>query len=93
MLRELDEVLIAGQFGSHLPADSLIGTGILPEEVREKLTYVGNSSKTGAYMALLSRTVRREMEELSLTMEYIELAETENYERIFAESMLFPECK
>lgn len=93
MLRELDEVLVAGQFGSHLPADSLIGTGILPEEVREKLTYVGNSSKTGAYMALLSRTVRREMEELSLTMEYIELAETENYERIFAESMLFPECK
>lgn len=92
-IEELDEVLIAGQFGAHLPADSLIGTGILPEGVKEKLTYVGNSSKTGAYMALLSKTVRREMDQLSLNMEYMELAETENYERIFAESMLFPEVQ
>lgn len=92
-IEELDEVLIAGQFGAHLPADSLIGTGILPKEVKEKLTYVGNSSKTGAYMALLSNSARSAMEQLSFNMEYMELAETENYERIFAESMLFPEVE
>ena len=92
-IEELDEVLIAGQFGAHLPADSLIGIGILPEEVKEKLTYVGNSSKTGAYMALLSKSVRCAMDQLSSNMEYMELAETENYERIFAESMLFPEVE
>ena len=33
-------------------------------EVKDKLVYVGNSSKTGAYMALLSGQVKREMEEL-----------------------------
>ncbi|MXP77725.1 DUF4445 domain-containing protein [Lachnospiraceae bacterium WCA-9-b2] len=87
---ELDKVMIAGQFGAHLPAESLIGTGILPGEVEEKLVYVGNSSKTGAYMALMSEKVKREMELLAGKMEYMELAETENYERIFAESMIFP---
>ena len=89
-MEELDKVMIAGQFGAHLPVDSLIGTGILPEAVREKLEYVGNSSKTGAYMTLLSKRVKQEIEELAGRMEYMELAETENYERIFTESMIFP---
>ena len=38
-MSELDKVMIAGQFGAHLPADSLIGTGILPAEVKDKLVY------------------------------------------------------
>lgn len=88
---ELDRVMIAGQFGAHLPAESLIGTGILPEAVRDKLFYVGNSSRTGAYMTLLSQKARREVEALAEQMEYLELAETENYERLFADSMIFPE--
>ena len=54
--KDLDLVMIAGQFGAHLPEDSLISVGILPEEVRGKTRYVGNSSKTGAYMALLSES-------------------------------------
>ncbi|MGN0405551.1 MAG: ASKHA domain-containing protein [Bariatricus sp.] len=89
-MEELDQVMIAGQFGAHLPVDSLTGTGILPEVVKDKLVYVGNSSKTGAYMALMSEKIRKEMEELAEHMEYMELAETENYERIFTESMIFP---
>lgn len=87
---DLDKVMIAGQFGSHLPADSLIGIGILPEQVKDKLVYVGNSSKTGAYMTLMSEQIKENMEKLAQHMEYMELAETENYERIFTESMIFP---
>ena len=34
-MEDLDKVMIAGQFGAHLPADSLVGTGILPKEVKE----------------------------------------------------------
>lgn len=89
-MEDLDKVMIAGQFGAHLPAESLIGTGILPREVEGRLVYVGNSSKTGAYMALMSEKVKREIELLAKKMEYMELAETENYERIFTESMIFP---
>ncbi len=85
----LDKVLIAGQFGAHLTADSLVGTGILPEEVREKIVYVGNASKTGAYMALMSTRVRREIEALANIMDYMELGATEGYERIFAKSLQF----
>ncbi|MEG2146381.1 MAG: ASKHA domain-containing protein [Lachnospiraceae bacterium] len=90
-MEELDKVMIAGQFGAHLPVESLVGTGILPEAVKDKLVYVGNSSKTGAYMSLMSKKVKREIEKLAEKMEYMELAETENYEKIFTESMMFPQ--
>lgn len=89
-MEQLDKVLIAGQFGSHLPAESLIGTGLLPSEVKDKIQYVGNSAKTGAYLALLSREKRRSMEALAKKIDYVELAQTKDYDRVFAAAMTFP---
>ncbi|MGN9162348.1 ASKHA domain-containing protein [Clostridium sulfidigenes] len=88
-MSELDKVMIAGQFGAHLPADSLVGTGILPEEVKNKLVYVGNSSKTGAYMALMSVRVKKEIEDLAGEMEYMELGASEGYEKLFSQCLIF----
>lgn len=90
-MKDLDKVMIAGQFGANLPADSLIGTGILPEEIKDKLVYVGNSSKTGAYMALMSAKVKREMEDMASCMDYMELGATKGYERLFSDCLIFPE--
>lgn len=86
---DLDKVIIAGQFGAHLSIDSLIGTGILPKGINN-LEYVGNSSKTGAYMCLMSKEVKREIEELSGKIDYMELGASENYEKLFAECLMFP---
>jgi len=92
-INQLDKVMIAGQFGAHLPADSLVGTEILPEEVKDKIHYVGNSSKTGAYMALMSVEVKQEMEALAQKMDYIELGAVEGYERLFAECLQFKKAQ
>jgi len=92
-MSELDKVMIAGQFGAHLPAGSLVGTGILPEEVKDKLVYVGNSSKTGAYMALMSVKVKKEIEELAGEMEYMELGASEGYEKLFSQCLIFGDKK
>ena len=92
-MEDLDTVLIAGQFGAHLPADSITGTGILPFEVEDRIEYVGNTSKTGAYMALMSRKVKREMENLAHEMDYLELGATDNYERLLSECLIFPSFK
>lgn len=90
---ELDKVMIAGQFGAHLPADSLVGTGILPKEVKDKLVYIGNSSKTGAYMALMSAKVKKEIEDLAGEMEYMELGASEGYEKLFSQCLIFGDKK
>jgi uncharacterized 2Fe-2S/4Fe-4S cluster protein (DUF4445 family) len=88
-INELDKVVIAGQFGSHLSVDSLTGTGILPKEVENKITYVGNSSKTGAYMALMSDDIKKDLEKIAKTIDYMELGASEGYERLFADCLLF----
>ena len=92
-MEDLDKVLIAGQFGAHLPAESITGTGILPFEVEDRIRYVGNTSKTGAYMALMSGKVKREMESLAHEMDYLELGATDNYERLLSECLIFPTFK
>ena len=89
-MADLDKVLIAGQFGAHLPAESITGTGILPFEVEDRIEYVGNTSKTGAYMALMSGKVKRQMEALAHDMDYLELGATDNYERLLSECLIFP---
>lgn len=89
-INELDKIIIAGQFGAHLPEESLIKSGILPQECRNKISYVGNTSLSGACMFLTSKDARLEMDKLAKEMEYIELGNTENYEKIFRNSMMFP---
>ena len=90
-MKNLDKVLVAGQFGAHLPAESLVGVGVLPYEVIDKIEYVGNVSKTGAYITLLKKNALEELEELSKKVKYIELADTKDYEKIFVKAMEFPE--
>ncbi|MBO4214198.1 MAG: DUF4445 domain-containing protein [Lachnospiraceae bacterium] len=85
----IDEVLIAGQFGAHLREESLITTGIIPAECKGKIRYVGNTSKTGAYMALMSGKARSEMELLAKKIDYFELAEVKDYEMLLVSSMSF----
>lgn len=87
---DLDVVYVAGQFGSHLPADSLVGTGILPAGVKDKIQYLGNSAKTGAYMALMNDDIKKDLDRIAKEIEYVELAVTENYESIFRKSMIYP---
>ncbi|HZJ76630.1 MAG TPA: ASKHA domain-containing protein, partial [Oscillospiraceae bacterium] len=88
-LSELDEVVVAGQFGAHLPVESLVMTGILPKEVEDKIKYIGNSSKTGAYLSLISLEARKQMCELAENIDYMELSVLDGYERLFVECSRF----
>ncbi|WP_250675299.1 ASKHA domain-containing protein [Paraclostridium ghonii] len=88
-INELDEVIIAGQFGKHLSVESLVGVGIIPKELKEKITYIGNSSKTGAIMSLLSRDIRKSMDFIANDINYFELSTKEGYERLFTDCLKF----
>lgn len=88
---QVEEVLVAGQFGAYLPAESLTGTGIIPAELHHRITYVGNSSKEGAYMALMSVHEKRNMERLADRIEYLDLSGLVGYERLFSKCLRFPD--
>lgn len=86
---DLQEVVIAGQFGKHLNVDSLVGIGIIPEALRAKITYVGNSSKSGAVMCLLSQQVRDDIENIAKNVNYFELSTMDGYEKLFTKCLSF----
>ncbi len=88
-IEELDSIVIAGQFGRHLKISSLTGVGIIPENLKDKIKYIGNSSKTGAMICLLSKEARKEMEYVAKDIEYFELSTKEGYEKLFTKCLTF----
>lgn len=85
----VDRVVIAGQFGRHLAPESLVGAGLIPASLGDRIRYIGNSSRTGAYLSLVSREHHRRMTRDIRGVRYIELSVLPGYERIFAEALLF----
>ena len=89
-LDDLDEVIIAGQFGSYLNQDTLIATGILPSNARGKIKYIGNSSLSGAILCLLDASVKEKMSEIAKNVNYFELATYPGYTKLLMECLAFP---
>ena len=86
---EIDEVLVAGQFGAHLKADSLTGAGLIPAELEQAVRYVGNTSKSGAYLTLLSQKEREHVETIARRIDYIELSTLKDYDQKFVAAINF----
>ena len=53
--KEIDDIIIAGAFGSYIDVTSAINIGLLPPLPVELFKQVGNAAGAGAKMALLSR--------------------------------------
>lgn len=86
---DITRVCIAGQFGKYISMDSFFGVSLLPKEFEGKVEYLGNTSLTGAYMALLDKNTIEYMTEISVETEYFELSKLEEYEKIFAKALRF----
>jgi uncharacterized 2Fe-2S/4Fe-4S cluster protein (DUF4445 family) len=83
------KVLIAGSFGYHLRAESLIAIGLLPPEFKDRIEFVGNTSKTGGETFLLNRGSRDEMERLVHEVEVVELANSLDFDKVFVAALPF----
>lgn len=86
---DMDTVQIAGSFGFHLRAKSLINMGLLPKEFEGKIEYVGNTSKTGGIAFLLNTDFRDNMKEIVKKIEVVELANKESFDKIFVKALGF----
>jgi uncharacterized 2Fe-2S/4Fe-4S cluster protein (DUF4445 family) len=84
---DLDQVIIAGAFGTYIDVESAITIGLLPELPLERIAQVGNAAGTGARLALISRAHRQQAQEIARWVSYLELARTPRFMRNFAEAM------
>ncbi|MHC4983428.1 MAG: ASKHA domain-containing protein [Planctomycetota bacterium] len=88
---ELKRVLIAGGFGSFIRRSNAQRIGLLPPDVQHsRITYVGNASLDGAKCALLSTRARKKAEEIARRAEHVQLSKDPDFQKEFAEAMIFP---
>ena len=83
---DLEQVIIAGAFGTFIDVESAITIGMLPDLPLERFKQVGNAAGTGARLALMSRTEREKANAIAQRDGYIELAKIPNFNRKFAEA-------
>jgi uncharacterized 2Fe-2S/4Fe-4S cluster protein (DUF4445 family) len=84
---DVDQVIIAGAFGTYIDVESAITIGLLPGLPLERVSQVGNAAGTGARLALISQVQRQQAQALAQRVRYIELARTPRFRRNFAEAM------
>jgi uncharacterized 2Fe-2S/4Fe-4S cluster protein (DUF4445 family) len=87
---DIQQVLLAGSFGSYLSPGSAIKLGLVPKLPVLRVVSAGNVAGEGAKMALLS--VRERAAALALLEEvrYVELSDRANFNDSFVEQLQFP---
>jgi uncharacterized 2Fe-2S/4Fe-4S cluster protein (DUF4445 family) len=86
---EVDEVIIAGAFGSFLNMQNALDIGLLPRLPQARYRQVGNAAIVGAKWALLSGEVRERARQIAAQTGYLELTNYPRFNRSFALGMLF----
>ncbi len=86
----VDEIILAGAFGSYISPKHAMILGLIPDCDLEKVHAVGNAAGDGARIALLNREKRLEAQQLSRRVRYIETAVDENFQEEFVKAIHIP---
>jgi uncharacterized 2Fe-2S/4Fe-4S cluster protein (DUF4445 family) len=83
-------VYIAGGFGRYMRVADAVFIGMLPDLPLQRFRYIGNSSLTGAYIALLSQEHRRRMAEIAARITYVDMSSNPQYMDSYVKALFLP---
>jgi uncharacterized 2Fe-2S/4Fe-4S cluster protein (DUF4445 family) len=83
---EIEQVIIAGAFGSYIDVSNAMTIGMLPRLPLDRFRQVGNAAGMGARLALISCSKRVEAQRIAHRVEYIELALVPRFAETFAKA-------
>jgi uncharacterized 2Fe-2S/4Fe-4S cluster protein (DUF4445 family) len=84
---DLDQVIIAGAFGTYIDVPNAIKVGMFPKIPIERFRQVGNAAGMGAVQALISADHRALIEEIIRHVNYVELTTYEGFQEMFVKGM------
>ena len=87
---DLEQIILAGGFGSFIDLDSAMTVGLLPEVDPDKIVYVGNGSLMGSWMSTLSNHIRQDVVEVVRKMTNFELSEIPSFKDQYVASLFLP---
>ena len=86
---EIDQVIIAGAFGTYIDVASAIRVGMLPPLPLHRFSQVGNAAGVGAKLTLISRTQRQVAVDIARRVSHVELTGYREYPKVFANAIRF----
>ena len=92
-VEELDELILAGGFGSYIRPASAARIGLIPPELLDVTRAVGNAAGEGAVSAAVSQTARELLGQIRRDSEYIELSGDSAFNDAYIEQMVFEEAE
>jgi len=87
---EIEEMVLAGAFGSYLDVENSVAIGLLPKLPNATCLQAGNSAGTGAKMALVSAAMRDQAGQIAQRAVRIELKQQKDFNRELALATRFP---
>ena len=85
----ISALFVAGGFGSYLNIENAVYIGLIPKELSEKVSVIGNAALTGASMLLLDSTLREKAESLAKMSVTFNLAESDIFSDEYMHGMMF----
>lgn len=87
----VQEVIVAGAFGSFLNIRSALRIGLFPRLPAAQYRQVGNAAALGAKWMLISQSARQRARQIARQTRYLELTTYPGFSRQFALAMIFPQ--
>ena len=87
---DIQQVLLAGSFGSYLAPASAVRIGLVPDIPTLRIVSAGNVAGEGAKMALLSIRERAAARALLEEVHYVELSDRPDFNDRFVDQLAFP---
>lgn len=88
---DLDEVLLAGAFGTYIDLANARAVNLVPPVPLTRLRSIGNAAGVGARLALISTAERAAAERIGRTTQHVRLSGLADFEKAFVQAMRFPE--
>ncbi len=84
---DIDEVIIAGAFGTYIDVPNAIKVGMFPDIPIDRFHQIGNAAGMGAVQALVSAEHRQLIGDVIKDVDYIELTTYEEFQKEFIQAM------
>ena len=90
---DIDVFYLAGGFARHLDVEAAKRIGLLPDLPSDRIKRIGNAALEGASIALVSTTLRKEIEEFVKGIEHVELERDPRFFDHFVDGCLYKPYK
>jgi len=89
-LAGLEQVIIAGAFGSHINIENSITIGLFPDIPRDRFIFIGNGSLLGARLTTFSTDLMDDARRVTRMMTNFELSENTEFMNNYVAAMFLP---